>query len=333
MKFFNIDLHISVIADLKNIFSKLGHTIIDKSLSGHTWVFNRQCDSLKLINQNNWRRIDKRFCDLFYKEYRDELRDYDGFICAYPPSFSLLYEKFNKPIILQVPIRFEVPFENRPAELKWFVDFLKSGIDNKQIVPVCNNLYEKKYCEKYIEREWMLIPNICNYTGIEYIGGSDCILYSRSDVSFNNPTIKHKDQYLGRNYKWCRLNTVKAVIHLPYNVSTMSIFEQYTGNIPLLFPSLEFNMELYEKGLTLTELSWSQKKEDSADWIGLADYYNQEWMPYVTYFSSFNEVNDLVSRVNWPDVSERVKLFNENRKKKIYYKWVSVLENIKQRRM
>ena len=35
MKFFNIDCHASVIADIKYIFEKLGHKVDHKSLSGH----------------------------------------------------------------------------------------------------------------------------------------------------------------------------------------------------------------------------------------------------------------------------------------------------------
>ena len=331
MNFFNIDLHVSVIADLKSIFSKLGHTITDKSLSGHTWVFNRRQDSVRLINQHNWRGIDKSLCDKFYNEYRNELKEYDGFICTYPPAFSLLYEKFNKPIILQVPIRFEVPFENRPTELKWFIDFLRRGIDSNQIIPVCNSLYEKKYCEKYTDREWILIPNICDYAGIKYEGGENYVLYSHVQVALKNPTIKDKDEYLGFRYQWKSLNKVKGIVHLPYNASTMSIFEQYTGNIPLLFPTLDFNMSLYKSGITLSELSWNQNKQDSSDWIALSDYYNKEWMPYITYFSSFDDLNKIAEALNVGDISNKMRGFNLKRKQRIYDRWKTVLNgNCKQ---
>jgi hypothetical protein len=327
MNLFNIDLHISVIADLKNIFSKLGHTITDKSLSGHTWVFNRSPDSVRVINQDNWKFIDRNFCNKFYEEYKNELKDYDGFVCTYPPSFSLLYEKFNKPIILQVPIRFEVPFENRPVELNYFRDFLRRGIDNKQIIPVCNNLYDKKYCEEYTGREWILIPNICDYTGIKYEGGKDYLLYSRNHIDFQSCHIKYKDEYLGQNYKWHRLNTVRGVIHLPYNVSTMSIFEQYSGNIPLVFPTPEFNMELYRKGLTLTELSWNQNKKDDIEWIRMSDYYNCDWMPYIVYFSSLNQIDTIVKEMDAWSISEKMRVFNVGRKARIYDKWSKILHD------
>lgn len=328
LKLFNIDLHISVIADIKKIFTDLGHQVVDKSLSGHTFVFNRQKDNLEVINDSNWRNLSKKTCDDFYERYKNDLNSYDGFICAYPPSFALLYEKFNKPIILQVPIRFEVPFQNNPNALKWFVDFLKSGIDNRQIIPVCNSLYEKKYCEEYTDREWKLIPNICEYTGIKYEGGADYLLYCRKKIEIKSSLVKDKDRYLGNNYRWSSLNKIKGIIHLPYNISTMSIYEQYTGNIPLLFPSLDFNMQLYKQGFTLSELSWNDKKKDSKEWIGLADYYNDEWMKYITYFSSFDELWSIIENMDVKGISGQMKSFNVERKQKIYDLWRKICENI-----
>lgn len=329
MNFFNIDLHISVIADVKNIFTKLGHTVTDKSLSGHAFVFNRSQDRMDVISPANWRWLNSQMCDAFYQRYKDELAHYDGFICTYPPSFALLYEKFNKPIIIQVPIRFEVPFENNPGELKRFINFLKHGIDNKQILPVCNSLYDKRYCEKFTEREWLHIPNICEYTGIDCRGGTDFLLYSRVPVKANHPNVKDKDLYLGHNYQWNVLNTVKGIVHLPYNASTMSIFEQYTGNIPLLFPTPEFNMELYRRGLTLSELSWTSTKQDGPDWIALADYYDKNWMPYITYFSSFQDLRNILDHsFDTQDISNRMKAFNVERKNRVYNLWRAALETI-----
>ncbi|MCJ7767674.1 hypothetical protein MUP79_04735, partial [Candidatus Bathyarchaeota archaeon] len=36
----------------------------------------------------------------------------------------------------------------------------------------------------------------------------------------------------------------KGIIHMPYECSTMSIFEQYSANVPLFFPSKSFLKEL-----------------------------------------------------------------------------------------
>ena len=106
MKFFNIDLHISIIADMRKIFNDLGHEVTDWSLSDHTWVFNRERTSIPMLNGGRWRNMSpSQFSDEFYDTYKDELKDYDAFIVTYPPPFSLLYKHFDKPIIINNPIK------------------------------------------------------------------------------------------------------------------------------------------------------------------------------------------------------------------------------------
>lgn len=129
MRLFNLDCHISVIADLSKIFSELGHEVVSWSISGHNFVFNRDSKSVDIINQDTWRQLDEKMCDDFYERYKDELSDYDGFICTYPLTFSMLYRKFKKPIILHIPIRYEVPFHNNKDMWNKFNDYLRDGID------------------------------------------------------------------------------------------------------------------------------------------------------------------------------------------------------------
>ena len=54
MKFFNLDMHISVIEDIKHIFHDLGHQVDSVCMSGHSWVFGRERESLPPITHENW---------------------------------------------------------------------------------------------------------------------------------------------------------------------------------------------------------------------------------------------------------------------------------------
>lgn len=324
MRFFNIDLHISVIADLKQIFGNLGHRVIDKTLSDHSFVFGRKRDTLDVISKDNWVSIDKSLCDRFYERYKDELSEYDGFICTYPPSFSLLYEKFQKPIILQVPIRFEVPFQNDSVKVDLLKDYLRNGIDSSQIIPIANNLYDKKYCEESIDRGFHYIPNYCEYTGIYYIGGENFVLSSMQDLGITHKNIVEKDKYLGQCYNWEKLKYVRGVIVIPYNISTMSVFEYYTANIPMMFPTPEFCEKLYKEQKALTQLSWTPTNKNTLDWIRLADFYSYD-MPHITYFESIEHLYELVETLDVYEISEKMKKFNIIRKDRIYKKWNEIL--------
>ena len=48
MKFFNIAVHCSVIEDVKFIFNKMGHEVVDWSLSGHAHTMKKKQKKIKL---------------------------------------------------------------------------------------------------------------------------------------------------------------------------------------------------------------------------------------------------------------------------------------------
>jgi len=351
MKFFNLDCHISVIADLKKIFEDIGHEVTSWSVSGHNWVFNRPPTEVEIVNADTWRELDDKMIEDFYKKYKDELSIYDAFICTYPLTFSLLYEKFNKPIILHIPIRYEVPFQSRPEMWNKFNTYLQKGIDEGKIIPVANSLYDKKYFEFFVKRECILIQNLCEYTNTIWSPKYNSFLYSsRLSVNFNTPQIieKHK---LGK-YDWSDLSNFLGIIVIPYTSSLMSIFEHYMACIPLFFPSKNFIMELYKKygEVVLSEITWNRiyglksgsvidcdRSNDPNDfenldimskWIDYSDFYNLENMPHITYFDSFEDLFVKLSNTNLNEVHIKMKENNIERKKLVYNSWKNILNKL-----
>jgi hypothetical protein len=320
MKFFNIDLHISVIEDIKTIFNSLGHSVDSWNLSGHNWVFNRSPASVDIVNQQTWKYIDQNMCDSFYERYKHDLSEYDGFIACYPPVFALLYEKFNKPIYIVVATRYEHPFSNDENKWSWLDGKLKSMIDNGQVIPIANNKYDKTYCEYFLDREFKHIPNICSYTESKYNPQFDPIVSGRIKIN----GLKHISG-LGR-FNWNDLYGHRAIVHIPYNVSIMSIFEQYTADVPLLFPSPELCMSI--KG-SMSELFFRPNcrvNSYSTEDILLSDFYDQEWMPFIKQFSSIEELVHLTEDTKvLNEISDNMKKFNEERQSRIHKLWRQIL--------
>ena len=52
-------------------------------------------------------------------------------------------------------------------------------------------------------------------------------------------------------------------------------------------------------------------------------------MPYINYFSSFKELNNMVKQIDTNEVSKNMELFNVEKKIKIYDLWDNLLKNIK----
>jgi hypothetical protein len=355
MRFFNIDLHISIIADMKKILTDLGHDVFDISLSEHTWVFNRKKDSVPMLDNGRWMHLSpEQFSQEFY-QYRDNshVKEADAFIVTYPPTFSLLYKNFDKPIIINNPIRYEWPFSFRKRDWEYFNDFLRDGYDAGKIILVANNLYDKYYMEHFIEREVDHIPSICDYYNSYYEPNDNLpfIYYSRDKISeFVSQNIKYKDDIYSK-HTHNDLVKYKGIIHIPYQISYMSIFEQYTSNIPLFFPTKDLLLDIFKskKYNVLKEVSWNgyfntQNKsfidykgqfdpndylniESVEHWLQYSDFYDAEWMPYIIYFSSLEELNTLVENTDLQDVSYKMKIFNDLRKEKIYKLWNNLIKN------
>lgn len=351
MKFFNLDCHISVIEDLKNIFEDLGHEVTSWSLSGHNFLFGRDISNVDVVNQNTWKSLSKEMCDSFYERYKDELSEYDAFICTYPPSFSMLYEKFKKPVIIQIPIRYEAPFNQSPSKWEDFNEYLRSGIDDGMIIPVANSEYDKKYFEFFVGRECTLIPSICEYTKSVWNPKKDTFLYySRMKVGFNPGIVTDKDTL--RIYKWQDIAEYKGIIIIPYNCSTMSIFEYYTSGIPLFCPSEDFMINLYSNNskYVLSELTWNKtfgrspgssiacdsendpNRYDNisimSKWIGYSDFYNRKWMPHIVYFDSMEDLAHKIGTSDLQEIHSNMMDFNKKRKHDIYALWKKTIEKI-----
>jgi len=351
MKFFNLDCHISVIEDIKTVFTDLGHTVDSWSLSGHNWVLNRQATKVDIVNEHTWTNLNQQMCDSFYERYKNDLSNYDAFICGHPPCFSLLYKKFNKPIISQCTIRYEVPFSNDKNKWNMFNDYLRESIDQNKLFVSANSLYDKKYFEFFVNRSCTHIPSLCEYTKTDWAPEYNKFLYSgRLPINFNNDFVINKNS-LGK-YEWRDLTKFLGIIIIPYNCSLMSIFEHYTANIPLFFPSKNFMMELYKnyKQYVLSELTWNQVYnlsegsvidcdqsndpnkfndfEIMSKWIDYSDFYNQEWFPHITYFDSFDDLQSKLNSVDLKEINNKLKIQNAIKKEKVYNLWNDKLNNI-----
>lgn len=355
MKFFNIDLHISVISDIKRIFNDLGHDVDDLCLSGHHWVMNRKKDSVKLLDNDKWTRLvwDWKF-EEFYNTHKDSLKKYDGFIVTYPPIFGMLYDKFDKPIIIQIPIRYDYAVHGCPERLGKFNEWLRNGVKSGKVILVSNSKYDSEYCRILSGLTPKHIPNLCEYFPKRNVMERNNFVLYQLGCSFNSsiPQIIDRSIALPNGWNWNNLHKYKAVVHMPYQVSTMSVFEQYTANVPMIFPSKKALKEMYFGNCydVLSQVStykMSNKKihktvipingdvdpndwtsEKTVDlWLDNADFNDSEWMPYITYFDN---LTDLKSKINndFEGISMDMELFNAIRKQKVYSMWDNLLKGI-----
>jgi len=345
MKLCNLDLHATVIKDLADIFEGIGHEVDNWSISSHRWVHGWPMKDVDVVNQFTWRHLNENMCRRFYERYKDELSSYDAFIVTHTPAFALLYTAFNKPVVAVASTRYEAPFSVSKRHWEWLNRSLCDLTARQLLTRAANNKYDQQYCNLFTGLSWTHIPSYCGHINVRWNPElSSFLIDSRMlSIRLTNVSLIHKKS-LGR-FKWTDLVKYAGIIVIPYNVSVMSVFEYYTACIPLFFPSKQFCMELYENFSDLgvmSDLSWLQiwgvdggsvlpvnqndpndykKLEVVEHWIDYADWYDSEWMPYITYFDSFKDLEEKINAADLQGISQKMRLHNEIRKQKIEMLW------------
>jgi hypothetical protein len=351
MKFFNIDQHVSVIADIAYIFKNLGHEVVDWSLSGHHWVMNKPKPKIMLSDGTQLTCsgvCTEEVCDKFYQQNKDELQKYDAFIACYPVEFALLYEKFNKPIIIVNCIRYDHPNTFNPTLRDRLNEFLKRRHTEGKLYYVCNNKGDQWYTQYMTGIQGMHIPSLCEYTNAKYTGTKNqYVIHDRSEITVpGNICIS-----LGavRNsswrYSWQDLYSYKGTIHVPYHNGSMSIFEHYTANVPMFFPSKTYMKELFHQNRALSDLTFyrinrAQEPDDINNpnslrnpavlnkWLDTCDFYDEGNMKHIQYFDSPAHLEHLLRIVNTHEISNSMATHNEMRRASIYNSWQEILTSI-----
>lgn len=347
IKLFNLDLHISVIKDIQYILSDIYSDkvdIINWSLSGHSWIFNENTMSPEIINSNTWKDINLNMINDFVDKYKDFLKTFDGFIVTHTPVFCLLYETFNKPIILINSTRYEQPFSwNNNIEMWDYLNVkLKELNDKKLLISVSNNIADAKYLKFGTGIDSIVIPSLCLYTKSVYSPNNNKFIINNNFNIFENEYIINKNNCLKEKYKWSELYSYKGIIHIPYEISTMSIFEQYSANIPLFFPSKKYLHELIKNGHNLqsrynkhTNNNYHNNLNECLNdntwlnfWIDNADYYDENNMKYIMYFDNNIHLIDLLKNTDTNILSEKMKEHNIIRKKNVYDSWKNIFDKV-----
>ena len=348
IKLFNLDLHISVIADVKDVLKRIYGDKIqidDWSISGHTWVFGRTSDRVQVVNEHTWKYLNKEMVQQFVNTYRTLLETYDGFIVTHTPVFCRLYESFQKPIIMVNSCRYDQPycFPAHPNvnELQELNACLRRLNDKGLLIPISNNNADQDYLHLGTNIRSFHIPSLCMYTGI--IHNPEKALLTNPMVSCTHenciPSSVPVEPKPKHHYQWSDIMQRKALVCIPYEVSTMSLFEHYSSGVPIFIPSknfykhlilsnkavmCSFNTKNYWTGMipnyleVTTNLDW---------WLDRCDFYDKENMPYVHYFDSWEDLTQQIHQFQYSEEAYAKKQEHlEKRKEWILNQWKKIME-------
>lgn len=311
MRFFNIDFHVSVIADIADMFNKLGHTVDSHYLSDHSWVFQREKAEIPSLDGMSRHNFGAAECEKFYRERREELEQYDGFVVTHTTCMSGLYEQTGKPVICVVSTRYDNFCFTEESKL-WLDETLTRMHASGQLILIANNRYDAWDVERRLGISPQVISSYCGYTNVKWesnTGGA--ILHGKTRI----PWIPR----LPERHSWEDLKRVSSCVFMPYNASVMSMFERHTMGVPLIVPSKNFVLENPAMGL-FSELAFNRRHsyEELVKALELSDWYCGE-LEGVTTFDNERHLIDLLKSHSHPSTGQ------ESRHTRILGQWTRVL--------
>lgn len=361
----------SPIHDLKHLLSPKGVLFIDRTLSAHCKLTNTCHKSLRVLNARNAAKITDEIKRRFYEAYRDtcEINQVDAFVCFHPSAMCELYMKFNRSLIVIATTRYEI---ERNSAIEWnnWNENLKIIASDPKNVIAANNLYDAEYIRYFTGINATVLPNFCGYTNTIYQPVRQSFLIApihskKFEKLFlqdiRNGLSQHRFQHLRitplrvlyPNYKYSDVASHSGIIHIPYQVSIMSLFEQYRMNIPLFFPSQELLSMWHNEHMVISERTIdfsinghrpnrsqiSGVLDDIPDpnnefdvqgiryWLKFSDFY--QW-PHIVYFDSVDDLLEKLLKTDLQKVSENMATYNKQVRFKLEFEWENILNRIRQ---
>jgi hypothetical protein len=213
----------------------------------------------------------------------------DAVICSHPTGQCELYMPFNISMIIWATTRFEQGRETDPGKMRGLVTNLRSIASRPNNIIAANNPYDVEYIRYYTGIKPLLIRSVCAYADGRYHwrgydsgnwqsvtvpvfgyrpglqpGPIDEFIEPANDIARaqGDPFIlKNIFAAYSRRYEYSELAAHPAVVHLPYQVSVMSFYEQYRMGVPIFVPSLELLTRWHMEFLFVSERGWFMKRK------------------------------------------------------------------------
>ncbi|RYE85539.1 MAG: hypothetical protein EOO65_00160 [Methanosarcinales archaeon] len=306
----------------------------------------------------------------------------DAVHCSHPAGMCEYYMPFNRSLIIWSTTRFEQGREISKQRLQHFIKRVRAMAFQKGNALLANNVFDQHYVHYFTGLLPVYIPSLCGYISERYSWSSDgdrdvsrhntilafgfrplhfhgsfnafvAPLTRALDAAHSPFKISHIKEFSNRErYSYADISRHPAVLHLPYQVSTMSFFEQYMMGIPIIAPSHALLVKWHLEYGLVSELTWNLLQHGAAReslvprhrdadephdpnkaadleavsyWLGFADYYT---FPHIVYFNDWDHLARILSTIDLSAVSADMLEHGRNLRRDTVGKWKTVLDNV-----
>jgi hypothetical protein len=310
----SVDLHISVSRDLITTISQHKINFFRWSISTSSHLFKEPNLRLRGVNSLSWATLNESDIGLFQAKYESFLKKVDAFIVTHSLSMINLYKNLDKPIFAINSTRYESPYTFSKLDFVSLNSHLHDLRSTKMLDIVSNNQGDKDYLKLLGDLESTYIPSLCDYTETNKPSVDTWIISCRNSDLANHIAAtalrsQTSEKLFPSGFTYREISKYKGVILIPYNISTMRLFELTTAGFPVRIPSDRLMMEWSHLPGVLSELSWVQVhnmktpewlSNTPADpewdgfykwWLERADWNDTFFFPNISRFDSLDELN------------------------------------------
>jgi hypothetical protein len=310
--------------------------------------------------------------------------DVDAFVCHHPASLCTVFQQFGRALWVHASTRYELG-KNKSEDwsmwnrqlAQWQASSEAGDSDHRTrsnsaqradrgligSMIAANNAYDAEYIQHFTGVSAVYMPSYCD-VGVVYTGPSSQsdrrVLLAMPQAVENAllPLIEAAARKLGSNsqfvhmrrlyprYTHAQLCRHPAILHVPYQVSLMSILEQHRAGIPIIVPSLALLSEWHLHHGIVFQRVWAtvfgseslksavaghnesrhgaldpNAEKDAtaiAHWLAFSDFYT---LPHVLTFDSFEHLVHIVDHTDWAAVSARMRGFNVQQRHQLLEAW------------
>lgn len=375
VKLFGMDHHHAVLWDARKVLRPLGISVDFYWLSDGRPPVNEAIpstvpsfqSSVDIYRPDPTKMLSQEFLEFFKKQ------KYDGILTSHSLVTSFRLKEAGLPLYHINSTRFGNDWIQEPSKHQLLVNTLGSLIQTNRLTVIHNNMGDKAYFHQYFPsirpQQELVIPSVCEQgmrlrsktpsTPKLLVWDTRQVLLQEGKSPFMKQLyMKCKEawgdsfesqavymaqsgSYLPEGY----LDDFSAVIHIPYNVSTMSLFEQTRANIPIWVPSKRLLKQLWTDKQEPNELSWTvfapgteahastmDNVRDPAvveKWLSCADFYNPEILPTALQFDSIEELIEKGFTTDYQTIINTSEASHQQRRKDIVFAWEQVFRNLR----
>ena len=359
--------NIAHVFDIQQILRPLGVKIINRSYSSLCHYIGSCAEDIFLFDRNallDPPNLYKSFA-LEYARNLTEVNSADAIMCLYPVLLCSLFRSLFKPVIFLAANRYELGHSHTWKMWNYYVNDIEWSEENTL---AATNSYDARYIYHFTGSFTKVIVPHCGYINKFYEPSIDQIfVYPGARESFMDNFVEEIIKAIKPSeYKenlvivynktgLPDLRHYKAVIYIPYKVSSFLFTEMYRMNIPIYVPSLSLliswenterlladrvlpnsTKDLW-KGGSLIDDSYEESgipdpnmytKNTLMYWLKHLEYYN---LPGVQYFDSIENLLTLLTvNTSYDNVSETMEKHNQKIKKDVELSWKDTIKKIKQ---